>query len=167
MFPVNVTKFLRTLFWRTSENGCFEFNMYYINIRLKRQFISKLSITLLTNYRNIWSKYFVYTHTTFLWRVAAYFIRRYVHKMYLLSQNYQGYRTNILFLVFNDAKETVYSWTDNWNENLQKHSPRGVLYEMLRLATSLKKRLWRRCFSLNFAKFLRKPFLQNTCEMIK
>ena len=104
MFPVNITKFLRTLFWRTSENGCFEFNMYYINIRLKRQFISKLSITLLTNYRNIWSKYFVYTHTTFLWRVAAYFIRRYVHQMYLLSQNYQGYRSNILFVVFNDAK---------------------------------------------------------------
>ena len=123
MFPVNITKFLRTLSWRTSENGCFEFSMYYINIRLKRQVISKLTITLLTNYRNIWSKYFVYTHTTFLWRVAAYFIRRYVHQMYLLSQNYQGYRSNILFLVFNDAKETVCSWTHNWNENLQKQSP--------------------------------------------
>ena len=26
----------------------------------------------------------------------------------------------------------------------------------------LKKRLWRRCFPVNFAKFLRAPFLQNT-----
>ena len=31
-----------------------------------------------------------------------------------------------------------------------------------RRATLLKKRLWHRCFSVNFAKFLRTPFLQNT-----
>ena len=29
-------------------------------------------------------------------------------------------------------------------------------------ATLLKKRLWHRCFPVNFAKFLRIPFLQNT-----
>ena len=28
--------------------------------------------------------------------------------------------------------------------------------------TLLKKRLWHRCFPVNFAKFLRTPFLQNT-----
>ena len=32
----------------------------------------------------------------------------------------------------------------------------------LRLATLLKKSLWHRCFPVNFAKFLRIPFLQNT-----
>ena len=32
----------------------------------------------------------------------------------------------------------------------------------LRLATLLKKRLWHMCIPVNFAKFLRKPFLQNT-----
>ena len=32
----------------------------------------------------------------------------------------------------------------------------------LRLATLLKKRLWRTCFPVNFEKFLRTPFLQNT-----
>ena len=32
----------------------------------------------------------------------------------------------------------------------------------LKSATLLKKRLWRRCFPVNFAKFLRRPFLQNT-----
>ena len=32
----------------------------------------------------------------------------------------------------------------------------------LRPATLLKKRLWHRCFAVNFAKFLRTPFLQNT-----
>ena len=31
--------------------------------------------------------------------------------------------------------------------------------EMFRLATSLKKRLWHRCFPVNFAKFLKTPFL--------
>ena len=29
-------------------------------------------------------------------------------------------------------------------------------------ATLLKKRLWHKCFSVNFLKFLRTPFLQNT-----
>ena len=32
----------------------------------------------------------------------------------------------------------------------------------LRAATFLKKRLWRRCFLVNFTKFLRTPVLQNT-----
>ena len=32
----------------------------------------------------------------------------------------------------------------------------------LRPAALLKKRLWNRCFSVNFARFLRTPFLQNT-----
>ena len=32
----------------------------------------------------------------------------------------------------------------------------------LRPAVLLKKRLWHRCFPVNFAKFLRRPFLQNT-----
>ena len=32
----------------------------------------------------------------------------------------------------------------------------------LRPATLFKKSLWHRCFSVNFAKFLRTPFLQNT-----
>ena len=33
-------------------------------------------------------------------------------------------------------------------------------------ATLLKKRLYFRCFPLNFAKFLRRPFLQNTSELL-
>ena len=32
----------------------------------------------------------------------------------------------------------------------------------LRSATLLRKRLWHRCFPVNFAKFIRSPFLQNT-----
>ena len=32
----------------------------------------------------------------------------------------------------------------------------------LRHATLLKKRLWHRCFPVNFVKFLRTPFLQKT-----
>ena len=34
-------------------------------------------------------------------------------------------------------------------------------YLCLRPATLLKKRLWHKCFPVNFAKFLRTPFLQN------
>ena len=36
----------------------------------------------------------------------------------------------------------------------------------LRSATLLKKRLWHKCFSVNFAKFLRTPFLQNTSRRL-
>ena len=36
----------------------------------------------------------------------------------------------------------------------------------LRPATLLKKRLWYGCFPVNFAKFLRTPFLQNTSEQL-
>ena len=32
--------------------------------------------------------------------------------------------------------------------------------------TFLKKRLWYRCFTVNFVKFLRTPFLQNTSERL-
>ena len=36
----------------------------------------------------------------------------------------------------------------------------------LRPATLFKKSLWDRCFYVNFAKFLRTPFLQNTCDRL-
>ena len=34
----------------------------------------------------------------------------------------------------------------------------------IRLAILLKKRLWQKCFPVNFVKFSRAPFLQNTSE---
>ena len=36
----------------------------------------------------------------------------------------------------------------------------------LRLATLLKNTLWHRCFPMNFAKFLRTPYLQNSCRRL-
>ena len=39
-----------------------------------------------------------------------------------------------------------------------------VLREEGRPATLLKKRLWHSCFPVNFTKFLRTPFLQNTSD---
>ena len=47
------------------------------------------------------------------------------------------------------------------------HLCQGLIFNKvagLRSATLLKKRLWHRCFPVNFAKFLRTPFLQNTYE---
>ena len=45
------------------------------------------------------------------------------------------------------------------NQNAQKRPP---LLLQARPATLLKKRLWHRCFSVNFLEFLRTPFLWNT-----
>ena len=46
-----------------------------------------------------------------------------------------------------------------------KHLCQSLFFDKvagLRPATLLKKRLWHKCFPLNFAKFPRTPFLQNT-----
>ena len=38
---------------------------------------------------------------------------------------------------------------------------------LTRPATLLKKRLWEKCFPVNFAKFLRTPFLQNASVQLR
>ena len=52
----------------------------------------------------------------------------------------------------------VWSWIEN-NDLSCRSSHRRCFIEK---ATLLKKRLWHRCFPVNFAKFLRAPFLQYT-----
>ena len=50
-----------------------------------------------------------------------------------------------------------------------KHLCQSLIFNKvagLRPATLLKKRLWHRCFPVNFAKFLRTPFLQNTSRRL-
>ena len=42
---------------------------------------------------------------------------------------------------------------------LKSHAANFAMIISLRPATLLKKRLWHRCFPVNFAKFLRTPFL--------
>ena len=44
----------------------------------------------------------------------------------------------------------------------QKQPPEVFYEKRLRPATLFKKRLWHRCFPVNFAKLLRTSFLQNT-----
>ena len=47
----------------------------------------------------------------------------------------------------------------------RKHLCQNLIFNKvagLRLATLLEKRLWNRCFPVNFATFLRTPFLENT-----
>ena len=53
----------------------------------------------------------------------------------------------------------------NFAKFLGKHLCQSVFFSKvaaLRPATLLQQRLWHRCFPVNFAKFLRIPFLQNT-----
>ena len=53
----------------------------------------------------------------------------------------------------------------NFTKFTGKHLCQSLFFNKvagLRPATLLKKRLWHRCFPVNFAKFLRTPFLQNT-----
>ena len=51
-----------------------------------------------------------------------------------------------------------------------KHRCQGLFFEKvvgLSPATLLKMRLWHRCLPVNFAKFLRTPFLQNTSGLLR
>ena len=47
-----------------------------------------------------------------------------------------------------------------------KHLRQSLFFNTLPPAIILKKRLWHRCFPVNFAKFQRTPFLQNTSERL-
>ena len=50
-----------------------------------------------------------------------------------------------------------------------KHMCQGLFFNKvtsMRHATLLRKRLWNRCFSVKFTKFLRTPFLQNTSRRL-
>ena len=55
-----------------------------------------------------------------------------------------------------------------WVWNLFKKETLALVFscEFCGPATLLKKRLWHWCFPVNFAKFLRTPFLQNTYERL-
>ena len=52
----------------------------------------------------------------------------------------------------------------NFSKSTGKHLCQSLFFSKVAgaLATLLKKRLWHRCFPVNFAKFLRTPFSQNT-----
>ena len=53
----------------------------------------------------------------------------------------------------------IYLW---YRSSHQRCSVKKGVKKALRHAALLKKRLWHRCFAVNFAKFLGTPFLQNT-----
>ena len=53
----------------------------------------------------------------------------------------------------------------NFTKFTGKHQSQSLLFNKvagLRLVTVLKKRVWHRCFPVNFVKFPRTPSLQNT-----
>ena len=54
-------------------------------------------------------------------------------------------------------------------KSIGKHLCQGLFFNKvaaLRSATLLKKRLWHRCFSVNFAEFFSLAFLQNTYGLL-
>ena len=50
----------------------------------------------------------------------------------------------------------------NFTRFTGKHLCQSLFFNKTGSATLLKKRIWHRCFPVNFIKFLRIPFLQNT-----
>ena len=54
----------------------------------------------------------------------------------------------------------------NFAEFTRKRLCRNLIFEKVKLCRSLQTRLQPRCFVVNFAKFIRKPFLQNTTRRL-
>ena len=55
----------------------------------------------------------------------------------------------------------------NFENSQEKTCARVFFFTGLKPATLLKRRLWHRCFLVNFAKFLRTPFSQNTSGRLR
>ena len=56
-------------------------------------------------------------------------------------------------------QDHVIEGSNDFLDETPSWSQRGTM----RPVTLLKKRIWHRCFSVNFAKFLRTPILKNIC----
>ena len=75
------------------------------------------------------------------------------------------YKTYQSYVLYRSSRPEVFckkGGLRNFAKFTGKHLYKSRLFNKvagLRPATLLKKRLWHRCFPLNFAKFLRTPFL--------
>ena len=87
----------------------------------------------------------------------------------MVCLNFLGW---FLFKIFDPIKGNLYQIIASTEAAAQRCSVKNVFLEISQnsqgntcasfLINLLKKRLWHRCFPVNFAKFLRTPFLQNT-----
>ena len=72
---------------------------------------------------------------------------------------------NLIFevvLVINKIIFSNFQWDNAIFENFSRKNQKQPPEVLAAPANLLKKRLWHRCFPVNFVKFLRTPFSQNT-----
>ena len=82
----------------------------------------------------------------------------------LFCEEVEGHQTDVEYLPFRSSRPGVFCKKGvlrKFAKITGKHLCQSLFFNKvvgLRLATLLKKRLWHRCFPVNFAKFLRTPF---------
>ena len=76
-----------------------------------------------------------------------------VQEIWQYSTNYRSSRPDMFY------KKRVLR---NFVEFTGKYLRQSLFFNKVAIATLLKKRLWRRCFPVNFTKFLRIPFFYRT-----
>ena len=82
----------------------------------------------------------------------------------LFCEEVEGHQTDVEYLPFRSSRPGVFCKKGvlrKFAKITGKHLCQSLFFNKvagLRLATSLKKRLWHRCFPVNFAKFLRTSF---------
>ena len=94
-------------------------------------------------------------------RRFVYFLMFICHAKFMASENFASIKSRSSHLRFSIKKGVVRNFAKFTGNNL---CPSFYFNKVagLRPATLSKKRLWHRCFPVNFAKFPGKPFLQNT-----
>ena len=82
-----------------------------------------------------------------------------ISSKFIIAKLFTGYRSS------QQRRSIKKGVLKNFAKFTVKHLCQSLFFNKvvgLRPATLLKKRLWQRCFLVNFAKFLRTPFLENT-----
>ena len=97
------------------------------------------------------------------------FLQRISLRLYLLSMMWflELFNENPVDIGANNAEAVVQRCSaKKLFLEISKNSQETPVSGSLRPATLLKKRLWQSCFPVNFVKFLRTPFLQNTSQRL-
>ena len=88
---------------------------------------------------------------------------QFIFLMILISRHFKELVIETVALTYS-AKKVFLEISQNPQENTCARVSVIIKFEGLRPATLLKKRLWRRCFPVNFVKFLRTPFYRTPLE---
>ena len=98
--------------------------------------------------------------------INCYRIQSDLHLIMLNENPEEEPATFIMWSVFFTETRIHFSKFNIKDQKVRSTHQRYSVIRRCKSATLLKKRLWHRCFSVNFVKFVRTPFLQDTSGLL-